>query len=306
MLIPKRLESGDTIAVISPAAPSPIEQLEAGEALLEGLGYRVKVMPNAANTAAYLAGGDTERLSDLHAAFTDPGIDGILCARGGYGCARLLPHIDFDLIKSNPKLLMGFSDVTVLLNVIQQKTGLVGLYSPMLTSNLINDDQAFTIENWQRVIRGEAVPYAIESKDAYQCFESGVAEGRLVVVNLTLLASLCGTPWAIDTTNTVVVIEDWKERYYTLDRQFTQLIQAGVLGPHCAGLLLADFSCEDEFDYPLAEQLQRLTKELGIPCGYGFTCGHGAQTATIPVGVQARFDSVLGQLTVLESPVQLA
>lgn len=305
-LVPYALQEGDTIAIVSPAAPSPPAALEKGKTLLEEAGYRVKIMPNAAKKEAYLAGSDAQRASDIMAAFSDPEVDAILCARGGYGCARLLPHLDLSVVEANPKLFMGFSDITVLLNVFYEEAGLLGFYSPMLTSNLIEPDQEFTWQSWQDAIsvQGCQVPYEVPNQDPYTCLQAGLAEGPLRGGNLSLLASLCGTPWQPNFTGAVVFIEDWKECYYTLDRKVNQLIQAGLL-TNIAGLLLCDFSqIPEEPERTLTEQLAYLTRELGVPVGYGFTIGHGEQTATIPFGVQVRFEAEAGRLTVLEAGVR--
>jgi muramoyltetrapeptide carboxypeptidase len=306
--IAKALQVGDTVAIVSPAAPSTPEALSEGKALLERLGYNVKLMPHCGARQLYTAGTSQQRADDLMAAFTDPEVDAILCARGGYGSARLLPLLDFERLKAaidkRPKLFMGFSDITVLLNVLYKECGLVGFYSPMLTSNLIEPNAAWTVAQWQRLLTTTQTPIEIANKDSYSCLQAGTAEGALLGGNLSLLASLCGTPWQPDFTGAIVFIEDWKERYYTLDRQFTQLIQAGLLN-NIAGLLLCDFSqiSNDFPEVPLAKHLKTLTAELNVPTGYGFSVGHGEQTATIPFGAYARLEAELGRLTVLEAPV---
>jgi muramoyltetrapeptide carboxypeptidase len=295
------LPTSTTIGLISPAAPSPVDMLEQGEALLRRHGFAVKRMPHAAASHHhYLGGTDAQRLEDLHAAYADPEIDAILACRGGYGCTRLLPHVDFELIRQNPKPLLGFSDLTALLNAIYRETGQQGYYSPMLTSNLAQSGQDWTWAQWLAMLRHDRqTPFPIANQDPYTCFVPGVAEGPLLGGNLTLLAALCGTPWQPNTQGAVVFIEDWKESFYSLDRQFEQLKQAGLL-TGIAGLLLCDFSECPQGDAPftLTEHLRWLTEALGVPVGYGFTVGHGDQTATLPFGARARFDSVSGQLTI--------
>ena len=300
----KALVPGMTIAIVSPAAPSSQESLQQGQELLEARGYKVKRMPNSGNShRGYLAGSDEERAADLMAAFQDPDVDAILCSRGGYGCARVLPHLDLDTLAKHPKLFMGFSDVTVLHNAFFDHFGLVSFYSPMLTSNLIEANQDFT---WAQLFRavspeGQQVPWSFENQDTYHCFQEGIVEAPLRGGNLSLLASLCGTPWQPKLGGSILIIEDWKESYYTLDRQLLQIKQSGLF-EGIKGLLFGDFSfCEPEFDYSLAEQLKALSDELGVPCGYGFTFGHGQQTITLPLGAQARFDAKAGALTLLEA-----
>ncbi len=312
ILKPKALKRGDTIAIISPAAPTPDKTaFKKGKQLLEEAGFNVRLMPNCQNQNSYLAGSDQQRLSDLHQAFEDPEIDGILCARGGYGCMRLLPKLDFALIKNNPKVFIGFSDVTVLHTAFYQQAGLLGFYGPMLTSNLVQEIEAeahFSLDQLLTLVTTEAcsgnLPLTIPNRDAYHCFTAGVAKGALIGGNLSLLAGLCGTPWQPQTDGHILFIEDWRESYYTLDRQFQQLKLAGLFN-NIAGLLLCDFSeIPDEFDYPLAEQLRLLTAHLDVPVGYGFSVGHGSITGTLPIGCRAEFNSETGTLKLLESAVE--
>lgn len=312
LIKPQALRPGDTIAVLSPAAPTPAEQrdelFERGQALLEAEGFQVKLMPNARKQNAYLAGTDAERLADLHAAFEDDTVQAILCARGGYGCTRLLPKLDWNLIHKHPKFLVGFSDITALLNPIYQECGLLGLYGPMLTSNLAQGEHYSQTELF-RMLRGEMTANTpIISRDPYYCIHPGIAEGPMIGGNLSLLAALCGTPYQPRTQGHILFIEDWKEKYYSLDRQFQQLKMAGMLD-NIAGLLLCDFSeIEAEPDYPLPEFLKSLIQELllpHIPAGYGFSVGHGEQTATFPIGCRVRFDANQGRVTLLENPVAI-
>jgi muramoyltetrapeptide carboxypeptidase len=307
------LHPGDTIAIVSPAGATPLEPVESakpdpfaqGMALLEAAGFRVKLMPHAKNKRLYLAGTDAERLSDLQAAFADPQVNGILCARGGYGCTRLLPQLDFALIQQNPKVLIGFSDITALLLPIYQQTGLMGFYGPMLTSNLIHNEPCSQNQLLQMIQGQNEAPYSIPNQNPYQCFQPGIAQGRLIGGNLSLLTALCGTPFQPRTEGHILFIEDWHEKYYTLDRQFQQLRMAGLLDG-IAGLLLADFSeIETEPEQTLPEFLKELTAFLKVPVGFGFSVGHGEQTATLPIGCLAEFNATTGTLTLLENPVRL-
>ncbi len=306
---PKGLRAGDTIAIVSASAPSPPEDVDLGAAWLESCGFRVEVMPHAKASYGYLAGTDEQRLADLIQAVESPEIDGILCTRGGYGAGRLLPHLPWQRWRDEGlpcKLLMGFSDVTMLHQAFFQELGWVSYYSPMLTSNLLNDTQAWTRTQWLSAISAstfEALPYSFPNLDAYHCLKAGTVEGILHGGNLSLLAALCGTPWQPSFQDCIVVIEDWKETYYTLDRQFTQLIQAGIFDGAKA-ILFADFSqINEEPIRSLAEQLAWLCEPLGISMGYGYTIGHGEQTLTIPLGVKARFDTSAGILSLLASPL---
>jgi muramoyltetrapeptide carboxypeptidase len=305
LIKPAALKPGDTIAIISPAAPSDASDFEKGLALLKAAGYSVKLMPSAQKRHGFLAARDEERLADFHAAFADKEVKAILCARGGYGCMRLLAEMDFELIAKNPKIFIGFSDITSLLNPFYQRLGLVGFYGPMLTSNLIHDEVDSQKELFSMVSGSLEFPYVVPNHDPYYVIQAGSAEGPLIGGNLSLLTSLCGTPYQPDAKGHILFIEDWKEKRYSLDRQFQQLKLAGFF-EGIKGLILADFSeIEEDESQTLPEFLKQvvLDLKLDVPAGYGFSVGHGEQTGTLPFGISARFDASTGQLTLLESPV---
>jgi muramoyltetrapeptide carboxypeptidase len=273
-----------------------------GLALLEKAGFHPRLMPNARRKRFYLAGTDAERLADLHDAFRDPSIHGILCARGGYGCMRLLPQLDFDLIARHPKVFIGFSDVTALLLPFYQRCGLGGFYGPMLTSNLAQGEPDSEAELFDLVAGRVDFPYAMPNHDTWHAYRAGIAEGPLTGGNLSLLTALCGTPFQPETRGHILFIEDWKEKRYALDRQFRQLQLAGLFDG-VLGVILCDFSeIEDDPAQSLPDFLREMTDFLDIPVGYGFSVGHGAQTGTLPIGCPARFDAANGTLTLLNSP----
>ncbi len=310
--IPAKLSVGDTIAVISPAAPteSPDKNFKKGIQLLKKQGFQVKLMPNAKKKDAYLAGSDAQRASDLEAAFLDPEVKAILCARGGYGCSRLPPLLDLSIIKKNPKIFIGFSDVTVLHTAFYQETGLTGFYGPMLTSNLINPEPLSEKALFDIICAKNEIPYTLPNNAPYTCIQTGIAEAPMIGGNLTLLAALCGTPYQAQTQGHILFIEDWKEQYYSIDRQIQQMKMAGLFDD-IKGLLFCDFSsmddCEPNPPFDLSELFRRLTPELqgkNIPIGTGFSVGHGEETGTIPIGIHTRFDADAGTLTLLESPVK--
>jgi muramoyltetrapeptide carboxypeptidase len=178
----------------------------------------------------------------------------------------------------------------------------MGFYGPMLTSNLSNGEPYSQSELFGLLRGSKAFPHVVPNRDPYFTYRDGVAEGRLIGGNLSLLTALCGTPYQPDTREHILFIEDWKECYYTLDRQFQQLRMAGLFD-HVRGVILCDFSqIETESDWPLPDFLKSLTDFLKVPVGYGFSVGHGEETATLPIGCMARFDAATGQLTLLESP----
>lgn len=303
-IYPQALQPGDTLAIISPAGPSKPEDMETGLAYLRSVGFIPKLMPHALESRYYLAGSDANRVADLHAAFADPEVKGIVCARGGYGCMRLLPLIDWELIKANPKVFIGFSDLTSLLLPMFERTGLVGFHGPMLTSNLIEGDSYTQTELWKLVMNTVTFPYRVPNTSQYTCLQPGECEGILMGGNLSLLTSLCGTPYQPCTQGTILFIEDWHECYYALDRKITQLKLAGLLNG-VAGLLLCDFvELEDDWEgYSIRALFQDLTEFLQVPVGFGFSVGHGDRTATLPIGAAARFESTSGRLEILSASV---
>jgi muramoyltetrapeptide carboxypeptidase len=309
LIKPKGLKKGGCIGIISPAAPTQqLGQFYEGAQLLASAGYYVKQFPHAHHQENYLAGSDESRQADLIAAFQDPDVDAILCARGGYGSMRLLKDFPMDVVKKNPKPIIGFSDITALLIAFYQEAGLISYYGPMLTSNLIEQD-AYTWDNLLSIISDTPAfhtPHSIPNQDElkYHCITKGTAKAPLYAGNLTLLAALCGTPYQPDPTGHILCIEDWKESHYSLDRQFQQLRMVGIFD-NIAGLLLCDFSqTTPEPTQSLRELFIEQFSDLDVPVGYGFSVGHGHHTATLPMGVQAQFNAEAGTLELLEAPVK--
>ncbi len=301
---PQALQPGDTLAIISPAGPSDADAIEKGIAYIETVGLRPKLMPHGTKRRFYLAGSDQERLEDFHAAFEDPEVKGILAARGGYGCMRFLPQIDWQRVQANPKIFVGFSDLTSILLPMYQRAGLICFHGPMLTSNLIEGDGYSQTELWKQVMGQVNYPYTIPNRSTYQCLKPGQAEGILLGGNLSLLTALCGTPYQPDTRGAILFIEDWHEKFYTIDRKLTQLKLAGMFD-NIAGLLFGDFDAmEDQWEnYAIEALLQELMAPFEIPIGFGFSLGHGDQTATLPIGAFARFEAASGRLEIVSSPL---
>jgi muramoyltetrapeptide carboxypeptidase len=292
VLTPPPLLPGQTIGVISPAGASTPEAMAEGVALLESWGYHVQVGPHALDREGYLAGSDEDRLTDLLWALEDPAIHAVLCARGGFGCTRLLPPMPWErLAHLSPKWLIGFSDVTALLLPFYDRLGWRGLHGPMLTSNLIEGD-AFTQQALKHALQwtdGSTQAYPLPLNGPLTWLHGQQMSGPVTGGNLSLLAALCGTPWQPHTAGHIVLIEDWKEAYYSLDRQFQQLVQAGML-TNIAGLALGDFSdIRQDADWDLLTHWQQLTAPLGVPVVWGLPVGHGNHNATVPIGATLSF-----------------
>lgn len=313
---PKKLTKGDTIGLIAPGSAISRKSFEKSLSNIDSLGFKAQYSDNLRVRKGYLAGTDHQRIDDIHSMFKNPKIAGIMCARGGYGCARLLPGLDYNLIKSNPKVLVGFSDITALLYAIHNQTGLVCFHGPVGVSTFT----PFTTSQFEKVLMKGKNRIELKQPNHWKELEStvykqinitsGVVNGTLVGGSLSLMVSLIGTPYDIDYTNKIVFIEEIKENVYRIDRMLTQLILSGKLD-NVRGIALGIFNgCdtkpEDE-DYGLSTSLEEvITDRLGklnIPVLYGLPIGHIKDNATVPFGIEAELSIPNGSLTLLESAV---
>ncbi len=314
-LKPKRLQKGDTIGLITPGSSVPKERFEASVLKLENQGFKVHYLDSVLSNTGFLAGSDKERIEELHYMFRNPDIDAIICVRGGYGCTRILPFIDYDLIRNNPKILIGYSDVTALLQGIYKEAGLIGFHGPLGVS----DFNKYTLKHFQGILMTPSPNYIIDNlinrveKDTeFKCFtiNEGIAEGELAGGNLCLISSLIGTPYEIDFTNKIAFIEDVGEAPYRIDRMLTQLLQTKSF-PNAKGILLGVFNgCErdgekytEKNSFSLSEVLVERLQSLNIPTFYGFSFGHIDNICTLPVGIKASLNTKVETLTLLEEAV---
>ncbi len=312
LIKPKRLVEGATVALIAPSSPPSEEKLAKGIANLTQFGFKIVEGKSLRAHNGYLAGTDAERLADLHWAFQNPEIDAVWCIRGGYGAGRLLPNLDYEIIRRNPKPLIGYSDVTALHLAIHQRTGLVTFHGPVAASDYPED----TLLHFRSMLMQPMAPYIIAAPTEgiefeppeYQPFviTPGQASGALTGGNLALLSSLAGTPFAPVFKKKIVFIEDVGEQPYRLDRMLTQLLQATDLA-QAAGIALGVFNdCQPKPDSPslsLPDALRDRLGGLGIPVVYGIPFGHVAHQATFPYGIEAKLDADRMVLTILEMAV---
>lgn len=281
------LKEGDTIGIISPAGciKEP-EKLQKAVDFLEEKGFKVILSPNILAQEDYLAGSDDLRLADLHWAFATPKIKAVLCSRGGYGCARILDKIDFDLIALNPKPLFGFSDITVLLNSLPCPT----FHAPMAMSDFGKDEiDNFTSQSFLDALKG-ATPQIFEAIPDFEVINSGQAEGKLAGGNLTSLVSLLGTKYFPDLTGKILLLEDVNEELYKLDRMLTQLRLAGVF-EKVSGVIFAGFS-ETQVSVEFFKQF--LSSKT--PSFKGFYASHEKTKYTLPFEVKFSLDASKGEL----------
>lgn len=294
-LKPKRIQKGDTVGVIAPASPPNKETLQKGLSFLEqDLGLSVKMGNHLYKEYGYLAGEDAARVEDLEAMFKDEEVKAIICACGGYGTARIAEAINYEVIKNNPKVFWGYSDITYLHTAIRQKTGLVTFHGPMLASDIGNDDvHPRSKESFKQLFKADQVMYTEEISPLHT-FVEGEVEGELVGGNLCLLTSALGTPYEIDTKGKLLLIEDIHEEPRNIDRYLNQLWLAGKLN-EIAGLVIGDFAdCEPSSKQTLTldEVLIHYINLIKKPAISGFKIGHCNPHVGIPLGVNARMNTV--------------
>lgn len=307
---PKRLLKGDVIGVIAPASyPANPEKIEKGVKYLESLGYRVEVGKNVGKERGYLAGEDSERLEDLHSMFKNKNVKAIFCVRGGYGAGRLLDKIDFNLIAKNPKIFVGYSDITVLQMAFYKKTGLVTFAGPMVAVDFADDVSSFTEEKFWRVITSNKRIGKIENPDNEKilAITKGNAMGTLLGGNLALIMSLMGTDYLPDFKNSILLMEDIGEAPYRVDRMFNQLKLAKVF-KKVKGIILGDFiDCyepdPDKKTLSLNQVIADYLEKLSIPVIYNVKHGHIKHNLTIPFGVKCKINATKKTMEITESAV---
>ncbi len=312
---PYRLESGMTIGLIAPAsAPGDDKLIDRGIGALKSRGYRVKLARCARAKLGFLAGTDRQRLADLHSMFRNPKVDAIFCLRGGYGTARLLKGIDYDLIRQNPKIFVGFSDITALHLAFLRKARLVTFHGPMVTSNFAKKKGTlYTLEGFLRMLSepepfGSILPGSGTKRG--KTLRKGQVTAPLVGGNLSIVVTTLGTPWEISTKNKIVFLEDVGEANYRIDRMLTHLLNAGKFDG-AAGIVFGKFSdCEIKptgdgcATQTIEEILRDRMGHLKIPIAYDFPFGHVDYTATLPLGIKATLNATKGDLIIEESAVR--
>jgi muramoyltetrapeptide carboxypeptidase len=285
------LQKGGTIAIISPAGPIKDERaLYRAVDYINSKGFNVILGDNVLARADYLAGADELRVKDLHNAFSDKDIKAVLCARGGYGATRLLDLIDYDLLKENPKLFLGYSDITAFLNAFPDPC----FHAPMAVSDFGLEIDDLTSDNFFEVIQGIKPPYLYAAKDDFQIVNPGFAKGILRGGNLTVLTSLMGTKYFPDVDGSILLLEDLNEEQYKLDRMFTQLRLAGVF-EQVSGVVFAGFG-----DTKVTVEFLRSFLPDDLPAIYGFMATHDTCKYTLPIGAEYKFDANAGTLELFE------
>lgn len=314
LIKPKRLKKGSIVGLITPASPLTTEAYKLAIQNVKDLGYKVKLSDNFNARAGFLAGTDEQRLDDLHQMFADPEVDGIICGRGGYGTGRLLDQLDYDLIKRNPKALIGFSDITALHFAIYKYTGLVTFHGPVASSDFTSLTKASFLNTIRKGSKEQTIEYPREWSDkgdkeyAFEVINEGQATGTLVGGNLSIVCSIMGTPYDVDFDGRIVFLEEIGEKPYRVDRMITQLVNSGKLDK-AAGVVMGVFadcspsSKDAEFlKYAgLSEILKDRFSSLNVPVMYGMPFGHISDNVTLPMGIRAEIDTKSRSLKILES-----
>jgi muramoyltetrapeptide carboxypeptidase len=307
LIKPEKLKQGDTIGIISPAGSINPDNLQKAVQYFEIKGYKIKIAPHAMDKKNYLAGSDKDRLCDLMDFFNDQEIKAILCSRGGYGTYRLLKDIDYKIINVNPKIFMGYSDITALLVNITEKSNLITFHAPLFLSDFGMDTiDEYTEKCFFDIIEGKIqVPFSYSNPIEYQCITSGETEGELIAGNLAVLAGLLGTPYFPNIENKILLLEDIGEPLYKIDRMLMQLKLAGIFDK-ISGLLFGEFTEIDKSEdqeiskTKVKDLIYDIISDYKIPTGFGFPSGHGKTKATIPLGVKYYFNSQKFTLKITE------
>ncbi|HET6383224.1 MAG TPA: LD-carboxypeptidase [Armatimonadota bacterium] len=306
--LPTALQPADTVAVVAPAGRVDPEALERGVETLRARGLRVKVGRHVLDAYGHMAGADRDRASDLMAAFLDPEVHGVFCARGGSGSARMLPYLDLREIATNPKVFVGYSDVTVLHLALGRSAGWPTFYGPMVATDAecCRDDDCFAAL-WRLISRPEPAG-ALQFDDgprSARVLIAGAAEGMLTGGTLCLVESSLGASYQARTEGRLLALEDTNETPWRVDRMLTHLGHAGLL-EQAAGFIIGSLSnleTDSSDDLSVEQSLLDHLGPFGKPVLYGFPFGHIAAPLTLPLNCRARVDADAETLTVLEAAV---
>ncbi|WP_132984979.1 S66 peptidase family protein [Luteimonas terricola] len=313
-LLPAPLNPGDTVALVSPSSPVDDSfNLQLAQEVMEALGFKVKAGAHYADRRGHLAGSDAGRAGDINAAFADREVKAVICVRGGSGAARLLPLLDYDLIRANPKVLLGYSDITALHNAINAQTGLVTFHGPNGSGswNSFNADQFrrlfFERELMQYRNVADRGDELVQRRNRTVTITGGTAQGELVGGNLAVLTALAGSPYLPDFSGKILFLEDVSEAPYRVDRMLSTLKLMGALD-RIAGFIFGECTdCDPGAGYGslgLGQILDDYIKPLGIPAYRGAMIGHIRQQFIVPVGGRVELDAAAGSFRLLQPVFQ--
>jgi muramoyltetrapeptide carboxypeptidase len=310
-LKPKKLLKGDLIGIISPASsPDDLSLIESGVRYIEGFGYQTILGKNVGKIRGYLAGTDAERVDDIHQMFADKRVKAIFCLRGGYGAFRLLDKIDYKIIRNNPKIFVGFSEITSLQMAFLQRANLITFAGPMVLPNFSKEVSSYTEENFWRLITSNKKPGKVKLPDKVnlETITTGVAEGNVVGGNLAVFNPLLCTKYLPDLKNKILLIEDISEPPYKIDRMLNQL-RLNKVFKKVKGIILGSFADCVEADekkrtLSLDEVFQHYFGDLEIPVVKNFPHIHIKDFVSVPYGLKLKLNANKGMIEFLESGVR--
>jgi muramoyltetrapeptide carboxypeptidase len=312
LIKPKALQKGDLVGVVAPGTnvPDP-DDIQKAKQVLDYFGLKYRFGKNLLNGSGYKSRSVDERVEDLHSMFSDKEVKAIFCIRGGYGSIQLLNNIDYNLIRKNPKIFVGYSDITVLHLAINKFAGLVTFHGPVLLSRFTS----YTVDLFKKVLFINEAAGIISNPEmisgirpAYpnRTICSGIAKGKLTGGNLSLISSIMGTKYEIDTNGKILFLEDIGENAYRIDRMLSQLKLAGKL-QEAKGIIFGKcMNCDADtatWDASLGQVLDYQLGDLNIPVFYGLLIGHTSDQSTLPYGIDSRIDADLGTIEITEPSV---
>lgn len=315
LLKPARLKQGSVVGIVSPAGVTFIrEQLDIVTDAVKALGLVPKLAPNLLNKYGYLAGSDKQRAADINQFFADPDVAAILPIRGGWGCARILPYLDYNTIKKNPKIIVGFSDITALLLAINARTQMVTFHGP----NGLTSWRPVQTDSFRRVLfNGEKVVFEntkdgddanrlMQVKNRINIINGGRVKGKLIGGNLSVISAMLGSPYLPDFEGKILFLEEVGEQIYRVDRMMTHLKIAGVLDKLAGFVFGQCVRCNPGEDYgslTMEEVIADHIKPLNIPSWSGAMIGHIEPVVTLPIGLDVEINADTGKIQLLDSAV---
>ena len=300
MIYPKKLQKGATIGLVCPSSPVSVQRREQCISALENLGYKVKAAANLTeNHGGYMAGSGKIRGQWINKMFSDPEVDAVFCVRGGDGGSRCMEYIDLDVIRKNPKIFLGYSDVTSLHLYFNQNAGLVTFHGPMVSSNIVDDFDEETARALFDALNGEGDYVFRNPLDIpVRVMKEGRATGPLTGGNLSLLSAAMGTPYEMDARGKIIFIEEVDEPVTKIEKWCYQLRNAGKF-KDCKGVLLGqltDISNEFMPEYTALDCIGEILADYDIPVMYDLQSGHGRPMITLPLGALCTMDTASGYI----------
>ena len=301
MLYPKQLKMGDTVGIICPSSAIPSDKIEKVKSCVENMGYKTKLADNLDKVfAGYMAGDGDERAKWVNRMFADPEVDAIFCVRGGDGSSRLMPYLDYEIIKANPKIFVGYSDVTNIHMALNQICGMVSFHGPMISSNMVDGLTDEESTSFFDTINAES-DFDYQNPNGYEIkkLKRGKAIGNLVGGNLSLLSASIGTPFEVESEDNILFIEEVCEPMSKIEKWIFHLRNAGKLDK-CRGIVLGQFTKVENAEEPSYDENEvtlAALRNLDIPVVCNVQSGHGKPMMTLPLGTLCTLDADEGRIS---------